>query len=83
MGFIVRKSLGTAVKRNRLKRQLREAYRLKQHMLNELYEQGNFGLHGAFLAKQCPLPSETIQQDVHALLLELRRYLVNEGYVNT
>ncbi|MGM0587439.1 MAG: ribonuclease P protein component [Bacteroidota bacterium] len=82
VGFIVRTSLGKAAKRNRLKRQLREAYRMHQHLLGELFDHGSFGLHGAFLAKRLPIDSQTVQQEVRGLLVELRQYLQTQGYVN-
>jgi ribonuclease P protein component len=39
-GFVVRRSAGSAVKRNRLRRLLREAYRLERHGFNDALPDG-------------------------------------------
>ncbi|WP_020403620.1 ribonuclease P protein component [Gracilimonas tropica] len=73
VGFIAPKKTGTAVQRNRTKRLLREAYRLNQHIITELPEIADIGLHYAFLAKRANLSFDSIQPQVIELLTELRQ----------
>ena len=51
MAFIVGKRLGVAVFRNRLRRQIREAYRLTAPLLEEVARRKGRALEGAFIAK--------------------------------
>ncbi|SMO33174.1 ribonuclease P protein component [Fodinibius sediminis] len=75
MGFIVKKSLGDAHKRNRMKRLLREAYRLHQYMLSDPLHQIQRTFHGAFMAKNIHATFDEIEQDVTALLAQVRDQL--------
>lgn len=75
MGFIVKKSLGKANKRNHMKRLLREAYRLHQNLLSEPLEDVQVTLHGALMAKAVDLTYIQVEQDVVALLNEVRNQL--------
>lgn len=60
-----------AVDRNRAKRQLREAYRLRKSLLEELPE--GKGLHLAFLwISDAPASSEQVERRMNSLLLRLR-----------
>lgn len=60
-----------AVDRNRAKRQLREAYRLRKSLLEELPE--GKGLHLAFLwISDAPASSEQVGRRMNSLLLRLR-----------
>lgn len=68
MGFIVKKNLGKAHKRNKMKRLLKEAYRLHQHMLSEPLENARVTFHGAFMAKAVDLDFTAVEQNVVALL---------------
>lgn len=75
MGFIVKKSLGKAHKRNYMKRLLREAYRLHQHMLADSLQQAGQTLHGAFMAKTVDASFADVEQEVIALLAQVREQL--------
>jgi ribonuclease P protein component len=72
MGFIVKKNLGKAHKRNRMKRLLKEAYRLHQHMLSEPLENARVTFHGAFMAKTVDLDFAVVEQNVIELLKKVR-----------
>lgn len=75
MGFIVKKSLGKANKRNRMKRLLKEAYRLHQHILSEPLQKAQLTFHGALMAKNIDRDYAEIEQSVVALLNEVRDQL--------
>ena len=75
MGFIVKKSLGKANKRNRMKRLLKEAYRLHQHMLTQPLQQSHVTFHGAFMANTVDCSYSQVEQNVVALLKEVRDQL--------
>lgn len=75
MGFIVKKSLGKANKRNHMKRLLREAYRLHQNLLSDPLEDAQVTLHGALMAKSINLTFSAVEQDVVALLNDVHNQL--------
>ncbi len=75
MGFIVKKSLGKANKRNRMKRLLKEAYRLHQYMLSEPLQHAQLTFHGALMAKAVDRTYAEVEKDVVALLEEVRGQL--------
>lgn len=75
MGFIVKKSLGKANKRNRMKRLLKEAYRLHQHILSDSLRSAQVTLHGALMAKTTDASYADVEQSVVALLSEVRDQL--------
>lgn len=75
MGFIVKKSLGNAHKRNNMKRLLREAYRLHQHILSDPLQRTQRTLHGAFMAHNIDAAFAEVEQDVTTLLAQVRDQL--------
>ena len=75
MGFIVKKSLGKANKRNKIKRLLREAYRLHQHMLTDSLKNVRMTFHGAFMAKNIDMDFAVIEKEVINLLEQVRDQL--------
>ncbi|WP_372637658.1 ribonuclease P protein component [Fodinibius sp.] len=75
MGFIVKKSLGDAHKRNNMKRLLREAYRLHQHILSDPLQRIQRTLHGAFMAHTVDATFAEVEQDVTSLLAQVRNQL--------
>lgn len=72
MGFIVKKKLGKAYKRNKMKRLLKEAYRLHQHILTQPLENAQVTFHGAFMAKAVDLDYAVVEQNVIRLLKKVR-----------
>lgn len=83
MGFIVKKSLGKANKRNRIKRLLKEAYRLHQHMLTDSLKNAQVTFHGAFMAKNIDMDFAVVEQDVVHLLEQVRDQLPSISSRNT
>ncbi len=77
MGFIVKKKLGAAVKRNRIRRRLKEAYRLNRHGFPELVQSLNISFHGVLMAKTIDLDFNQAQQNVIELLDKARRHLLS------
>lgn len=77
MGFIVKKKLGNAVKRNRVKRLMKEAYRLNQHSISETVLSNNLCLHGAFLANTIEMTFEQAEQNIKKLLSEVREHILS------
>jgi ribonuclease P protein component len=75
MGFIVKKSLGKANKRNEMKRLLKEAYRIHQHMLADSLRDVQVTFHGAFMAKAVELDYKDVEEEVVALLKQVRDQL--------
>lgn len=77
VGFIApKKRIKNAVKRNEIKRFMRESYRLNQHILQDLFSQYNVGFHGAFLAGSDQLTFESTSSQVIELLQKIREKLV-------
>jgi ribonuclease P protein component len=77
MGFIVKKKLGNAVKRNRVKRLMKEAYRLNQHAISELVLSNNLCLHGAFLANTIEMTFDQAEQNIKKLLSDVRDHILS------
>jgi ribonuclease P protein component len=72
VGFIVPKKTGNAVKRNQIKRLLREVYRINQHYISDLFAENNFGFHGAFLTNSPDVTYQDIENDMVTLLKKSR-----------
>ncbi len=76
IGFIApKKKIKSAVKRNRVKRLLREVYRTNQQYLNDLFSKENFGLHGVFIAQR-ETDYHQIKEEMIPLLKTLREQLI-------
>jgi len=79
LAFIAAKRLGNAVKRNQMKRRMREAFRIHQHILTDTVEHCGVGLHGAFMVKNCGISYENIESDVVSLLEHLKQKLLKNN----
>src|SRR5699024_5890154 len=75
VGFIVKKSLGDAHKRNNMKRLLREACRLHQHIVTDPLQRMQRTFHGAFVAYTTDAIFADVEQDVTTLLTQVRDQL--------
>lgn len=75
MGFVVKKSLGKANKRNRMKRLLKEAYRRHQNILSEAVETADITFHGVLMAKTINANYADVEQNTIALLSKVRDQL--------
>jgi ribonuclease P protein component len=75
MGFVVKKSLGKANKRNYMKRLLKEAYRRHQNILSESIGNAGKMFHGALMAKTTDASYADVEQNVIALLGKVRDQL--------
>ena len=82
-GFLVRRSFGNAVKRNRMKRLIREAYRHEQHILDSLHQINGLTLIMGFLVKQKVVVSglSEVQLSVNEILNQLMAGY--EGYTRS
>lgn len=77
MGFIAGKRLGKAHERNTIKRRMREAYRLHQHLISDLTDSAAVGFQGIFIAKKTGTSFATIEKECVRLLKTVRRHLQN------
>ena len=75
VGFITPKKIGKAVHRNRIRRKLREAFRLQQHILLPGLRELNKGLHMVLIARTSEANTQQIHSSVGNLLKELSSHL--------
>lgn len=76
MGFIApKRQFRRAVDRNRMKRLLREAYRLNQHILTPLFDNKVFGFHAALIAQKSSGSFKDTEAEVIQLLHQVRKKL--------
>jgi len=77
MGFIVKKQLGKAVKRNRVKRLMKEAFRQHRLILQDAVDTSGICFHGAFMANTADLTFEQAEQNIKQLLSQVRDYILS------
>jgi len=77
IGFVASKRLGNAVKRNHIKRIMREAFRLNQHILIEYCKSSNLGLHLVLIAKNTNSDFNNVEKDCVNLLKLVRKHIQN------
>jgi ribonuclease P protein component len=68
MAFIAGKRTGKAAQRNRIKRLMREAYRLHRHTLEKVVTDSGRGFHGALIAKKSDSSFKVVELDIIKLL---------------
>lgn len=73
VGFIVGKRLGKAVKRNKVKRHMREAYRTNKHLMADLLTQQQFGIHYLFMARSVSASFHEIEKECCKLMTTLQK----------
>lgn len=76
MGFVAGKKLGKAVRRNRVKRLLREAYRMNQHILTSIVGHDSVIFHGILIANRTEMDFSTVQEEVASLLVRAKEYVI-------
>ncbi len=77
IGFVApKKKIKSAVKRNRVKRLLREAYRLHQDYFQDLFSHKNFGFHAVFMANSDDISYQKVEAEMIPILIQVRKKLI-------
>lgn len=77
VAFIAGRRLGNAVRRNRGKRLLREAYRLQQHFLDPVTQTSAIVLHMGFILKNPRATYPQLHEETGRLLQKLAKTLTD------
>jgi ribonuclease P protein component len=84
IGFIApKKKIRGAVKRNRVKRLLREVYRMHQQTLQDLFAKQTFGFHGAFIANKPEVTFDNIRDEMLPMLKNVHTRLQKMGSMSS
>lgn len=75
MAFIVPKRLGKAVYRKKMKRRLKEAYRLNQYILIDEVASAGCVFHGALMAAKINVEYDVLEPNVVNLLKQTKSYI--------
>ena len=76
VGFIApKRRIRKAVRRNKIKRLMREVYRMNQHYFGEFFSEDTFGMHAVFIANKDSLTYSDISRDMIPLLNQAREKL--------
>jgi len=80
IGFVApKRQFKRAVDRNRMKRWLREAYRLNQEPLQSLFDQHSFGFHGVFIATNKLKSFSEVESNIISILEKVRGRLLRSA----
>ncbi|MEX2352129.1 MAG: ribonuclease P protein component [Balneolaceae bacterium] len=70
-GFVAAKRLGTAVSRNRVRRRMREVYRIHRDHMQRLFDSRRFGLHALFFAQSTDIDFHALESEMTDLIEQL------------